>query len=114
MMRLVLVGAIVFGAGAVQAQRVSKVDGSRLMSLCSAHEAGECDAYLAGVADAIAKQGETLPTGTKPLACIPAAVKTAQMREVVVKYLRGHPQSREEKGADLTVKAFAAAFPCRP
>jgi len=111
-MRLVLVGAIVFVAGGAQAQRVSKVDGGRLMTLCAAHEIGECDAYLAGFADAIVKQSE-MNKGGKPIACVPIAVKTAQIREVVVKYLRNNPQSREERGADLTARAFAAAFPCR-
>ena len=113
MMKAVLVSALVVVAGGAQAQRVSKVDGPRLMSLCSAHDVGQCDGYLAGFADAIAMQHESSAKG-KPIACVPVAVTTAQMREVVVKYLRNNPQSREERGADLTARAFAAAFPCHP
>jgi hypothetical protein len=36
------------------AQRVSQINGNRLMALCRTAELAGCDAYLAGVADAIA------------------------------------------------------------
>ena len=109
MMRLVLVGAVMLGAGAAQAQRVSRVDGSRLLSMCMSSAKAECDAYLSGVADAIGVQGRE-----HAAACIPTAVSGTQLREVVTKYISSNPQSRQQKAADLTLKAFAAAFPCRP
>ncbi len=109
MMRLVLVCSVVFGAGAAQAQRVSRVDGNHLLMQCMSAAKGECDAYLSGVADTITLQGRA-----RAEACIPTAVTGTQLREVVTKYISSNPQSRQQKAADLTVKAFAAAFPCRP
>ncbi len=109
MMRLVLVGAIVLAAGTAEAQRVSRVDGNRLLTMCMSAAKAECDAYLSGVADTIGVQGRA-----HAAACIPTAVTGTQLREVVDKYISAHPQSRQEKAADLTMKAFAAAFPCHP
>lgn len=112
MMRAGLIGFVVLGATlfsfGAQAQRVSKVDGNRLLAMCSTKAPGECDAYLSGVADTIEAQGRA-----KAEACIPTTVTGTQLRDVVVKYLRGNPQSRQIKAGALTIKAFSAAFPCR-
>ena len=109
MMRMLLVGAVVLGTGTAAAQRVSRVDGNRLLSMCMSAGKGECDAYLSGVADTIALQGRA-----HAQACIPTGVTGTQLREVVTKYISSNPQSRQEKAADLTMKAFAAAFRCHP
>ena len=109
MIKVVLVGVIVFASGVAQAQRVSRVDGSRLLSMCMSSAKAECDAYLSGVSDTITLQGRAHAE-----ACIPTAVTGTQLREVVTKYISSNPQSRQQKAADLTMKAFAAAFPCRP
>jgi hypothetical protein len=113
MMRFALIGfmalgASVIGAPAARAQRVSKVDGNRLLAMCTVKAPGECDAYLSGIADAIEAQGRA-----KAEACIPTPVTGTQLRDVAVKYIRGNPQSRQMKAGALTIKAFAAAFPCR-
>jgi hypothetical protein len=108
MIRAALIGLMLLGATtAAQAQRVSKVDGNRLMAICATKDLGECDAYLGGVADAIEAQGRA-----KAEACIPTAVTGQQLRDVVLKYLRDNPQSRQMHGGALTIKAFSAAFPC--
>ena len=109
MMRFALIGLMLTGAIAAHAQRVSKVDGNRLLALCSTKPAAECDAYLSGVGDAIEAEGRD-----KAPACIPTSVTGVQMRDVVGKYIKNHPESRELKAGALTIKAFAAAFPCHP
>lgn len=94
---------------AAQAQRVSRIDGNKLMTYCTASRGTTgCDAYLDGIADAIEAGGRAHAP-----ACIPAPVTTAQLRDVVVKYLHDNPQSRQLKAGTLTVRAFAAAFPCK-
>jgi hypothetical protein len=113
MMRFALMAAMVLGAtgmgvSAAQAQRVSKIDGNKLLGYCSSKATIGCDAYLDGIADGIEAGGRA-----KAEACIPAAVTTPQMRDVVVKYLRNNPQTREMKAGVLATKAFAAAFPCK-
>lgn len=93
-------------AAPAHAQRVSKVTGNSLLGLCSATDVKGCDAYVSGVADALAEAGETRA------ACIPASVTTQQLRDVVIKALRDQPQNREMPGGRLTVHAFEKAWPC--
>jgi hypothetical protein len=95
--------------GAAHAQRISKVNGSRLLTLCSggAGRTSECDAYLSGVADAYAVAGK--PGGV----CIPLPVTGVQLRLVATKYLHDHPQDLERPAGEIASHAFMAAFPCR-
>ena len=95
-------------AGTAHAQRESRVTGAKLLSLCSASNAANCDAYLSGVADAVAAQGPQ----HAPF-CIPDAVTGKQLREVAVKYLHDHPQELELKAGTVATHAFSAAFACK-
>jgi hypothetical protein len=107
MMRFVVAGLMVAGVTAAQAQRVSKVDGNHLLTYCTAKSTTPCDAYLDGVGDGIEGEGRA-----RADACIPKSVTTPQMRDVVVKYLRGNPQTRQMPAGVLVTRAFSAAFPC--
>lgn len=89
------------------AQRQSKVDGNKLLSLCTGPKNEQCDIYLSGVADAEGAAGKE-----KAVACIPEAVTGTQLREVVVKYLKAHPEDRQMKAGHLALKAYAEAFAC--
>ena len=109
MSRLFLCLALIGWAGAAAAQRVSNVDGNKLLGFCTAKATVGCDAYLSGVADAIAAEGP----GKAP-ACIPNAVTGTQLRDVMVKYLRAHPETRELKAGKLTIMGLGQAFPCKP
>ena len=104
----VALAALALPSTGAYAQRVSKVNGTKLMSLCSAGRATDCDAYLSGVADAIGAGGRD-----HAAACIPDAVTGVQLREVVKKFLRDHPQDAEKPAGVLVTQAFAAAFPCK-
>jgi hypothetical protein len=108
MMRGILALALLAAVVPAQAQRVSKVDGNKLLSICSSTDIKACDAYLAGVGDAMAEE----PAPRR--ACIPARVTGTQLRDVVIKFLREEPAKRELSGGSLTVHAFAKAFPCHP
>lgn len=81
--------------------------GNALYEKCNA-EAGTfnsifCAAYIAGIAD--------LFQLTK-VACIPSNVVAGQVEDVVVKYLREHPESRHYSAASEAGLALRAAFPC--
>jgi hypothetical protein len=108
--RILLAVALVSAAGAAQAQRVSKVNGTRLLKLCSATGpvAEQCDIYLSGVADAMGMQ-----PGPSRLACIPNSVTGVQLREVAQKYMHDHPEKLELAAGDLATHAFAAAYACK-
>ena len=102
-----LVASAFLATGAL-AQRESNVNGSKLLGFCTSSATANCDAYLSGVADAIAAGG---PSHAE--ACIPTAVTGKQLREVVVKYLHDHPQDLQLKAGTLTLHAYAGAFACR-
>jgi hypothetical protein len=113
MMRFAVICLMVLGAGCIdtqdaQAQRVSKVDGNKLLGYCTSKTTTGCDAYLDGLADGL----EASHHQTKQ-ACIAKDVTTPQLRDVVVRYIHANPQSREKSAARLTSDAFLAAFPCR-
>jgi hypothetical protein len=110
-MRILLAAVLVCaGAGVAQAQRVSKVNGTRLMKLCSAKGpvAEQCDIYLSGVADAMGIQ----PAASR-LACIPNSVTGVLLREVAVKFMHDHPEKLELAAGDIAMHAFAAAYSCK-
>jgi hypothetical protein len=108
MIRFVLCAAVLSYAGAAAAQRFSPVDGNKLLGFCTSKSPVGCDAYISGVADAIAAGGP----GKAP-ACIPDGVTGVQLRDVMVKYLKAHPESRQQKAGTLTVRALGQAFPCK-
>jgi hypothetical protein len=47
------------------------------------------------------------------LQLVSTAVKTEQVRDVVVQYLNAHPEKRHEPAAARTLIALQAAFPCK-
>src|SRR5262245_8732004 len=59
-------------------------------------------AYVAGMADALVHDGTV---------CLPQ-VSTRQLVEVVMAYLRAHPESRIYSAASTGDVAFTQAFPC--
>lgn len=44
--------------------------------------------------------------------CTPDNVTNGQMEDIVVKYLKDHPDERHMLAAILVVKAMTKAFPC--
>ena len=104
---VVLTAAALAVSGTAMAQRQSKVDGNKLLSLCTGSKTEQCDIYLSGVADAEGGAGKD-----KAVACIPDAVTGTQLREVVVKYLKAHPGDRQMKAGHLALRAYAEAFAC--
>ncbi len=81
-MRRALLALALLAALPAQAQRVSKVNGTKLMAICGGQ------------------------------ACIPAVVTGAQLRDVVLKLLRGAPEKRELPAARIVLHAYKTAFPC--
>jgi Rap1a immunity proteins len=48
----------------------------------------------------------------KKLSCEPPGVTAGQVKDVVVRYLEKHPESRHAVGASLVLAALYEAFPC--
>jgi hypothetical protein len=100
--------ALLAGAGHAHAQRVSNVKGVTLMKACTGKSTEACDAYVDGFSDAIEAEGKV-----NALACIPRASTGKELRDVLVVYLKAHPEAQHLEGADIASKAFAKAYPCK-
>ena len=64
--------------------------------------------YVEGVADTLA--ADEYLTGWN--ACLVGGLTDVQLRDVVVKFLEGHPEERHFAAAALVAQALAKAFPC--
>jgi hypothetical protein len=98
---------VLLAAGAAHAQRVSNVKGTTLMKACTGPSALQCDAYVDGFADAISAAGKD-----HALACIPIAATGTELRDVLVKFLKDHPEDQHLQASALAKRAFAKAYPC--
>ena len=98
----------VLAAGTAHAQHVSNVTGVTLMKSCTGPKPDQCDAYLDGFGDAITAGGKD-----HALACIPQASTGTELRDVLVKFLKDHPEDQHLKATLLATRAFSKAYPCR-
>jgi Rap1a immunity proteins len=97
--------------------------GNALLALCDdpnrAWRSLECMSYVQGflagfnvgatVGERVAKD-EVAPGSV--LLCIPDNVTGRQAKDIVVKYLKSHPESRHEKTGVLIHRAYAELFAC--
>jgi hypothetical protein len=116
-MRAALVAAALGGLAVGEARAlVVFYSGNQLLAVCdgvSPVEKGICVGFISGVADTLAGVSEN---GGKLLgwrACQPPAATSGQTRDVVIRFLRAHPEKRHLTAASLTVWALAEAWPCR-
>jgi hypothetical protein len=108
MTRVLAAGLLVLLAvGTAQAQRVSNVKGTTLMKACTGSSSAQCDAYVDGFSDAISAGGKE-----RALACIPIAATGTELRDVLVKFLKEHPEDQHLKASTLASRAFTKAYPC--
>jgi hypothetical protein len=82
-------------------------DGNTLYTRCTAQSANVfnftlCRGYMVGIYDAM-----TIGPVAGVTACFPSGVTPDQQRDVVVKYLREHPEIRTYTAAGLVASAFA-------
>ena len=96
-----------FATGTAHAQRVSNVTGVTIMKACTGPTHDQCDAYVDGFGDAITAGGKD-----HALACIPKASTGTELRDVLVKFLKDHPEDQHFKAGTLATRAFAKAYPC--
>lgn len=82
--------------------------GNLLLSHCN--EPGSlrllCFGYVAAIADMIGDDDDRR-------ACVPKGAALGQVSDVVIRYLRDHPEIRHYPAPDLVVTALAKAFLCQ-
>jgi hypothetical protein len=109
MTKLLAAGLIaLLATSTAQAQRVSNVKGTTLLKACTGANATACDAYVDGFSDAIVAGGKD-----HALACIPKSSTGTELRDVLVKFLKDHPEDQNLKATTLATRAFAKAYPCK-
>ena len=90
------------------AQRVSTTTGNQLLEWCEsqAHfQQAFCLGYITGVTDIDSMDGSVFPERRR--SCVPENVSNGQVSDVVIKYLKDHPEERHLLAAILIVKAMA-------
>jgi len=81
---------------------VSDIDGNELLRLCTSPDGTSeeefCGGFINGVRDGVALATEL--RRAKAILEMPVQVKQDQLRDIVVKYLKEHPESRRFSGAN--------------
>lgn len=131
MRRALLPVVLLFAAVAATTSRAQQISGNELYRACQSDGAvlgGFCIGYLIGTiegrsAGAFAVLKSSRPdldpaTGNEMINsilghCIPQDATNEQLRDVAVKYMSSHPESRHIAARTLVWIAFREAFPCR-
>ncbi len=95
-------------------------DGNVLFEECSAAqntvEFTRCLAYIAGAADMIGNFQLFKSDGNKPLfttrICIPVKATRGQLTDVVIKYMKDHPESRTDSASLIVMRALVQVWKC--
>lgn len=89
--------------------------GNTLFSKCEGQDGvmrGACIGYIEGISDEI--QVMQRVGYMKRVYCPTADVNAGQLRDIVVKFLRDNPATRNQPAADLATTALIEAFACMP
>lgn len=109
---LLFVETLILPGRTIAGSDSSYANGQQLHQFCQEERAasvehGACYFYSTAVADVLAT---TVVNNFR--ACIPKAVKSEQVRDVVIKFLDDHPELRHYAASGLVAEAISKAFPC--
>lgn len=90
------------------ARVLASVTGNDLYPKCSIEEP-TCVAYITGVADTLEMVAPHLTN-----ICRPSRSTVAQVFDISMAWLEGHPEERHRPAAKLVGLALAEAWPCSP
>lgn len=85
------------------------ITGDQLEAMCNAPDIGSCVRYVEGAADLYAVFHNSVQIGE---ACVPQSTNSLQAKDVVVAFIKNHPEVRRLTGAAVVVGALNEAFPC--
>ncbi len=75
-----------------------------------------CYGYVIGIADMVREMAQMAESKRvwRPDVCFPdiTSISAAQIKRVVVKYLKEHPEETHNKAVILVIGALEEAFPC--
>lgn len=119
--RLLALGCVLvvgLPAAHASAQRVSRLDGARLGSLCTKPAGtGICDAYISGLADSVTlahlfDRNVEKDSKDVPAFCITPATPTADMRGKVVNWMKAHRDDLNRPAGEVVFTALHESYPC--
>jgi hypothetical protein len=97
-----------------QAGRTTFMSGNDLFDACgSPQRALVCFGYIEGIADAMQSTRNAGGSLAGVRACLPEDATLGQLKDIVINFLRDHPETRHFTALSITAYAFSAAFPCR-
>jgi hypothetical protein len=71
-----------------------------------------CHAYIQGASDAVQTTARALHMEYGPF-CLPREIQAGQITDVVINYLRTHPEEQHYSAADEVSLALMTTFPCK-
>lgn len=83
-----------------------------LMAIDDGYRLGAIDSWIAISKSPQSKQLSSYK-GAIVAYCTPAGVTLGQRKDIFIRYLKSHPETRQDDGAVLYVRAMAEAFPCK-
>jgi len=107
------------GAMPAYAQRTSRVDGNKLLQVCTSKTGTTgCEAYISGVSDTIAllQRGdlEAAPSAKiSAMLCVPKSAAGPELRATVINWLQQHPNNRRSQAAQVVYRALREKYGCR-
>jgi hypothetical protein len=111
--RLFAAGVVLMTVMAASAEvQASFKDGNKLYAECTGDDAGviACHNYIEGIIDAL-RAVDPFDAVNQRL-CLPVK-PVGQYREIVVRYLTAHPETRHEEAEREVLRALTDAFPCK-
>ena len=87
--------------------------GNQLLNFCAAQDAtfdAVWLAYIVGATDGLLVMQDGLKGGGK--LCIPAGVKVEQLKDIVVRHLQAHPETRHYAAAGEVLLSLMESFGC--
>lgn len=110
---MLVMAAFTANCGALHAKTTNYfMSGNKLLEGCDvpkqSYPLGICTGYSVAVMDAMLA-GQAVNGYT---ACAPVGVTASQVRDVVIGYLKAHPEVRHYAAVGLVAEAIAEAFPC--
>lgn len=114
MSRLLLYGTIALSGGA----NAQFFDGDELSRVCGAKEnsavfsPGICNGYIMGVidtAEGLVSAGER----SKSTFCVPLDESMPKLVDLVIVYLKAHPERHDDWAGLLVVDALVESYPCK-
>ena len=79
-----------------------KEDGDKIEKAPGSYSSGYFDGYVLGVLDL-----------TQGRLCIAERATTGEVLQVVIKYLKDHPEELHLRASDVVIKAVQTAWPCK-